>query len=728
MALATDVEGIFRLSGSEKRIKELRIAFDSPDRYGKGLDWTGYTVHDAANILRRYFNQLPEPIIPLDFYERFRAPLRGHQEQAVGHIDGQSPSIGEFDFAGAIRTYQTLITELPPLNRQLLLYILDLLAVFASKSDLNKMTTPNLAAIFQPGILSHPSHDMAPAEYRLSQDVLIFLIENQDHFLIGMQGTGTDEKTVKEIQSGPPTPQARPPTTPGRTKTFLGRSASTSSAGAESVRRFGNIRRNLSVSSRHSRHSVADPGLAPASLNAPYASNAIGSGIRRSNTAPSKRPAGTPTPQFHRDKPLEPPTSIPGAATEPIAQPVLAQRSSPQSIPATPAPPATVQAIPNEPAISSIPSSEDTTPLAPPPNVDSSTGLISAHASEPQSEYVTPLSTPTPMPDAMDAFIEQSPPAVVPSVGSPRSIANIFSRSSASDVEKKDARKPNKLQKKRIPGSANTSAQNSAASLNAPLSAVDGPPSPGVPGTRGVPIGDSMNQSLQSNVEATPTKPLPATAGLKAITVSPTTSLRTRSTATDYSESDQAEGAPNTNEDVIVVVPVGTDVKEKKRRWRLSSTPRHEPERRVKSPSKADTNLGSNAAAGGSISSVNSAGNARKSITLDSQANSTDTGGTPPLPAESGNGVIEKESERRGPIGWLKGKMQERKEREAEKQRAKSPPNNGSDPSLRMQLLNPSSEMLAVRGKSIDVPREARAQGTSEGTTSTVALSGTQQA
>ncbi|KEQ62771.1 RhoGAP-domain-containing protein, partial [Aureobasidium melanogenum CBS 110374] len=163
---ATDVEGIFRLSGSEKRIKELRIAFDSPDRYGKGLDWSGYTVHDAANILRRYFNQLPEPIIPLEFYERFRDPLRNHQAQA------------------AIRVYQNLITELPPLNRQLLLYILDLLAVFASKSDLNKMTTPNLAAIFQPGLLSHPQHDMAPPEYRLSQDVLIFLIENQDSFLI----------------------------------------------------------------------------------------------------------------------------------------------------------------------------------------------------------------------------------------------------------------------------------------------------------------------------------------------------------------------------------------------------------------------------------------------------------------------------------------------------------------------------------------------------------------
>ena len=169
------MEGIFRLAGSEKRIKELKTAFDTPPRYGKGLDWTGYTVHDAANILRRYFNNLPEPIIPLQHYDPFRQPLRNHQAEAVGPIEGQAPSVGGFDPDTAVRVYQHQIKALPSLNRQLLLYILDLLAVFAAKADVNKMTTSNLAAIFQPGILSHPQHDMSPHDYRLSQDVLIFL-------------------------------------------------------------------------------------------------------------------------------------------------------------------------------------------------------------------------------------------------------------------------------------------------------------------------------------------------------------------------------------------------------------------------------------------------------------------------------------------------------------------------------------------------------------------------
>lgn len=73
--VATDVEGIFRVSGSAKRIKELQSLFDSPPSYGKALDWDGFNVHDAANVFRRYINHLPEPIIPYDYYFAFRKPL-----------------------------------------------------------------------------------------------------------------------------------------------------------------------------------------------------------------------------------------------------------------------------------------------------------------------------------------------------------------------------------------------------------------------------------------------------------------------------------------------------------------------------------------------------------------------------------------------------------------------------------------------------------------------------
>jgi hypothetical protein len=67
-------------------------------------------------------------------------------------------------------------------------------AAIAFKSDLNKTTSVRLAAVFQPVILiTHEKKKEEniedPAFRRLSQDVLIFLIENQDNFVIGMVGT-----------------------------------------------------------------------------------------------------------------------------------------------------------------------------------------------------------------------------------------------------------------------------------------------------------------------------------------------------------------------------------------------------------------------------------------------------------------------------------------------------------------------------------------------------------
>lgn len=410
--IATNVEGIFRLNGSEKRIKELKIQFDSPDRYGKGLVWDGYTVHDAANVLRRYLNDLPEPVVPLDLYESFRGPLRGHTKQAVGDTEG-TQLLENFNQQNAVKKYQELIKELPPLNRQLLLYILDLLAVFAAKSDENRMTAQNLAAIFQPGMLSHPQHAMAPEEYRLNQCVIIFLIENQDHFLIGMQGTGTDEQTKQEIEKG--TPRIVTPSTPNR-QGGVRRSVSNASAGAESVTRDGTIRRNRSTSSRHSRYSNGASTPNSPSITTP------GSGLNRSNTLPSKRSPLLQTGRFSRQNSpgvaAAPASPTPNAPSTVVEETSTANRSveDPNSVPA---------AVP----VSS-----------PPP----AAGRSQERLLGPPSNHVTPSKE--------------------------KNLQNLFQRSPGLDS---DRRAPNKLRKRRVPSSTNPSAQSSTASL--PRSAIGSP-------------------------------------------------------------------------------------------------------------------------------------------------------------------------------------------------------------------------------------------------------------
>jgi len=67
--------GMFRVSGSSKRVQQLQKIFDTPPSYGLNIDWSEYSIHDAASAMRRYLNALPEPVIPMQYYDVFRKVL-----------------------------------------------------------------------------------------------------------------------------------------------------------------------------------------------------------------------------------------------------------------------------------------------------------------------------------------------------------------------------------------------------------------------------------------------------------------------------------------------------------------------------------------------------------------------------------------------------------------------------------------------------------------------------
>ncbi|KAK2062456.1 RhoGAP domain-containing protein [Colletotrichum caudatum] len=665
---ATTVEGIFRLSGSEKRIKELKQIFDSPDRYGKGLVWDNYTVHDAANVLRRYLNDLPEPVVPLDLYEKFRDPLRGATRQAVGDAEGPQ-FIDDFDEQAAIVKYQKLITELPPLNRQLLLYILDLLAVFAAKSEENRMNSQNLAAIFQPGMLSHPQHAMAPEEYRLNQCVLIFLIENQDHFLIGMQGTATDEKTKQLIEKGK-SPAASGPVTPNpNRKSGLGRSASNASAGAESVRREGMVRRNRSISSRHSHQEGSTTPNSPALAPTPN------SGLGRSNTVPSKKSPALQTGRFRPD-----------------ASPITGSSSREPAIPATTE--ELVEALDHSPTSSTIspaPAAIGTSSLA--PSAAGTAGRSLERLLEP-TEATTPIKE--------------------------RNLPSIFQRSPTGEGEK---RQPNKLKKKRIPGSLNPSAQSSVASLSGTHSAAVSPnveaPNPMDLAGGSTPEHESLEVGQQPNAVDTPSEPTPrASQAPSSSTLHPEKTLKGKKSPPTSLHSSFNEGSDiDQNEESMTMASADANEpeKDKKKRWRLSRQRGHEHQPSVTSPRLA---FGSNDNADVSVTSIGSGGyRPRKSFTGESSE-----AGFQAAEAQSSHESRDKDGrdESKGPIGWIRNKYREAKE-SAEQRRNKSPPAD------RQSSLGGSS-IMSGRGKSLDLRREPEEKAANDHPAAPVPPVPTQQA
>jgi len=143
--------------------------------------------------------------------------------------------------------------------------------------------------------------------------------------------------------------------------------------------------------------------------------------------------------------------------------------------------------------------------------------------------------------------------------------------------------------------------------------------------------------------------------------------------------------------------------KEKRSRWRLSRRrERDEPPQLPNNALIPPKGLGSDNG-GASSSSFGSSAHPRKSFTADTMPvglESAMAGAHLQTSNESGATPSSNEEKKKGPIGWLKNKMKEREDKEAEKERNKSPPASTE----RMGLSMP------IRGKSMEVKREEHPQ------------------
>jgi len=71
--LGMDTQGIFRQSGSAKRIESLRNMFDQDPLKDIQIDDSVYLPHDIAGVLKLYLRELPEPLLTMRLYKCFIA-------------------------------------------------------------------------------------------------------------------------------------------------------------------------------------------------------------------------------------------------------------------------------------------------------------------------------------------------------------------------------------------------------------------------------------------------------------------------------------------------------------------------------------------------------------------------------------------------------------------------------------------------------------------------------
>ncbi|KAF4967387.1 hypothetical protein FZEAL_10539 [Fusarium zealandicum] len=125
-------EGIFRLSGSNVVIKQLRERFNTEGDLNLVTDQQYYDIHAVASLLKLYLRELPTTILTRDLHLDFLTAI-----EIADHTEKMA-------------AMSELVQRLPQANATLLKYLIGFLIKIINNADINKMTVRNVGIVFSP--------------------------------------------------------------------------------------------------------------------------------------------------------------------------------------------------------------------------------------------------------------------------------------------------------------------------------------------------------------------------------------------------------------------------------------------------------------------------------------------------------------------------------------------------------------------------------------------------
>lgn len=126
--------GIYRVCCVTSDLQKLRHQFDRNYQVAEEM-LAGKNVHVAANLLKLFFRELPEPLFTSTYYEDFLQAIQ------LTDIDNQRVTL--------LKILESLNSD----NRRILYYLLDHLIRVSQYSDTNMMHLDNLAVVFGPTLM-----------------------------------------------------------------------------------------------------------------------------------------------------------------------------------------------------------------------------------------------------------------------------------------------------------------------------------------------------------------------------------------------------------------------------------------------------------------------------------------------------------------------------------------------------------------------------------------------
>lgn len=165
-----NVEGIFRLNGSDTKTRELCDALNN----GRINDWSRYTdIHTVSTSLKRYFRSMAEvePLMTSQLYDLFIAVVQLESPDRV------------------IQLLRKLVQEIGRVRKYTLAYLMRYLHEITENSKVNLMTAKNLGVCFGPNLLA--ANDIPQAEamqHGLAVNKVVeTMIEHYDEIFEGLE-------------------------------------------------------------------------------------------------------------------------------------------------------------------------------------------------------------------------------------------------------------------------------------------------------------------------------------------------------------------------------------------------------------------------------------------------------------------------------------------------------------------------------------------------------------
>ncbi|XP_048802288.1 protein FAM13A-like isoform X3 [Lagopus muta] len=157
--------GIFRISGSVNKIKELKQKYNQ----GEEVDLINHgDVDSVASLLKLFLNELPVAVLPDNVCAGM---LKAFQEHRT-------------DTTECIKNLRQLISCLPKAHQNLLQFLFAFLLKVATYSAVNCMTLENLAIVFGPALFKIPVSPLACEEQRLYNGLLLYLLQHYEMLFV----------------------------------------------------------------------------------------------------------------------------------------------------------------------------------------------------------------------------------------------------------------------------------------------------------------------------------------------------------------------------------------------------------------------------------------------------------------------------------------------------------------------------------------------------------------